>query len=566
MLSVALLLLLAGESGVFGGNGISVANNGDEGRTWSATSYVPSTVSTSGSSYILDSLRKTTGTTADTAAAGTPAQVTDGSSRLLLKFVSFDYSRSRVRVSDLVAAEAAALGLVMLVSYRRRGAYLQVLVLAIVVLPIFSRWLNSLYSDGPALAGTAALLIAWIGIQDNDASVVRRIGTWSAMTLAVGFVAFSNISFVAVAVAGIAVQVITSARGAFTRDSDLDTNAGLIAAPIALARENLARSHAAPAEFLARMGLSALSVLLVVMSVKIEGRGTLFQSMEHTTYATDFLTTVAMPILGATLVTKYAMPRALLPMKNISYWQAPSRWHHLSGWQHFVATRVGAVRLDVLKNPVNDVRLLGRSLAASASPAISYLGDGTGTARNTSAWSRVVDVWSRVGAGAARVVMIPFTSATLAVCSVLVMIAAVQRMTLTRRRRSLIRTSWLAADEEFVLWCVVVACASCLMSVFGDGTAGLARHNLLVSYLLILAVISFVWTALKWRGEALRAKEESAALEMETMTRGESDDEIVRVGIAHRSDVLKTASGYNDRLATSRPTQLGREIAPGTSS
>lgn len=525
--TLVLLLLLAGESGVFGGNGISVVNNGDEGRTWSATSYVPSTISASGSSYIVDSLHKSTGAAAHSPSAGTAAEVTDSSSRLLLKFVSFDFSRSNVHVSDLVAAEVLALGLVMMVAYRRRVAYLQVLVLAVVVVPIFSRWMNSLYSDGPALAGTAALLIAWIGTRDNDAHVLRRVSTWAAMTIAIGFVAFSNLSFVAIAVAGIVAQVVAVTRGVFARDRDLDTNAGLLPAPIAIAGDTSAGSRAAYTELLTRAGLCAMSVVLVVLSVQIEGRSALLQSMEHTTYATDFLTTVAVPLLGAGLVTRYAMPRALLQMKNVSFWQAPNRWHHIAGWHHFVATRMSAVRLDVLRNPIDDVRLLAHSLTASTSPAISYLANGTGAQRGASLWSRLVDVWSRVGAGASRVAMLPFVNAPLSLFSVLVMIVAVARMARTRRRRAGVRSSWLAADEEFVLWCVVVATASALVNVFGDGTAGLGRHNLLVSYLLIIAVISFVWTAVKWRSAALHAREATADLALGAPVGERTDSELV---------------------------------------
>jgi hypothetical protein len=508
VLSIALLLVLAGESGVFGGNGISVVNNGDEARTWAASSYVPSTLSPlGGGTYVLDALSKTTGAAERSPSAGVASQVTDGSSRLLLKLVSLNLSRPTVHVSDLVAAEVVALGLVLLVAYRRRVAHLQVLVLAVVVLPVFSRWLNSLYSDGPALAGTAALLIAWLGTRDDAASAPRRVATWGAMALAIGFVAFSNVSFVAIAVVGVVAQVVTLALAVRSR---------------ARARER-SGSAAAFAELLARSALVVLSVVLVVLSVGIETRSSLLQTMAHTTYSTDFLTTIAIPLLGVSLVSTYGMPHQLLQMKGISYWQVPTRWGHIPGWESFVSGHVSAVRLDLLRNPIMDARLLGQSLVASTSPSIAYLGNGTGGAsgHDVSLWSRAVDLWWLGGEAVARLVMIPFTSGALGVVTVVVMIVGVVMMARDRLRGESSRVHLLEADEGLVIWCVVAACVSCLMSVFGDGTAGLGRHNLVASYCLMIAVISFVLAGLKWRGLSLAAStDRSFAVEESTADSG----------------------------------------------
>lgn len=347
-----------------------------------------------------------------------------------------------------------------------------VILMGVLALGPFARWMTSTYADTPAFFGFAALLISIVALLSHlNSKEFFRINVlfwWGLLLIALSKAAYAVV--IPLIVIFFFVALILSRR---------------------VSRKGL---QLAPTIAVAASGLALVGGMLAVQFGSSDRQQSNAINNHH------FLMTVVIPNYPSEIVER-TVPESIRELAPEGYWPRTDDWSNVPGWEETVTDNalILGLRLRLFTQPALLYELLSKSVSASTTPELEYLVANTWNPDNPPSTAPILTGMHAATTGIVHLLLYPLSNSVLAIP--LLAVATIATVSIHVLGRRSLKTG--DQGENFGLLALmilsgVLAGALAGAAIMGDGLSDpdaigfseLMKHLIMTSFLFTVFAVS----------------------------------------------------------------------------
>lgn len=454
--------------GLFSGVGIGIADNGDGVRVTAPAGLNPQTDSglTKGQGYVVTEFLS--------AANRSPASVVD-------RMTSLHYPTANSYVLTLMgvlspdrSVSLFALGWVYLLvgltiiwlAPIRKNPLPTLIVMGVLVLAPFARWMTSAYADTPAFFGFAAVLVSLVALlshlNSREFLRVNVLFWWGVLLISLSKAAYAVV--IPLIVLSFAIALIVLHRGK-------------------LKGSQLARILAVTVS-----GLALIGGMLVVQF------GSSDRQQSNTINNHHFVMSVVVPNYP-TEVVENVIPETLRDLSPEGYWPRTGNWRDVAGWEETMTDTalVTELRLALFAQPALLWELMSKAVSRSTTPELDYLVPNTWLPDDPPILSVLPWALYLSTTWLTNLLLSPLSVSWLAIPFLIVTVIGALVLVIfrnsTRPKSQSVESRTLLA---LMIFSGVLAGALAGVAILGDGFTELEKHLIMTSFLFTVFSVSAI--------------------------------------------------------------------------